>query len=231
MNYEKGTFLVIPNKDALRGKPSEMQAIYFWICEHADDNGQCFPSRRTLAKEAGCNVKTVDKYLHELEVCLLVKKVSREKKGSPEKMSNIYQVLILARGVPKTGLPGTENGATPSTENGSVTVSSINSIHITDIQELGTPPVVFDFEKELGKLQNSSKKHLKIVALYWFKKGWKFDNQIQCMEALKRDSVPAWRLRGYSGTEISAAIDYCSKFENWSLYAVGKYISDIINHK
>lgn len=150
MEYQKGSFVVIPNKKQLKGKPSEMQAIYYWICEHADENGICFPSRKTLAFEAGVNIKTVDKYIEQLELCGFLKKQIRKVEGKKENMSNLYQVMILDNGVvPKTALPSTKNGTTPSTKNGTVTITNINHNQLTNIAEASSadvPKVIKAFE-------------------------------------------------------------------------------------
>lgn len=132
MIYKKGSFTVIPNKEKLCGCPAEMQSIYFWICEHADNDGICFPTRKTIASEAGVNIKTLDKYLVLLvENCFLSKEV-RKVSGKKHNTSNLYQILIIDSEVaPKTVLPSTENGATPSTENGAETIPIINSNNLT----------------------------------------------------------------------------------------------------
>jgi hypothetical protein len=90
----------------------------------------------------------------------------------------------------------------------------------------------WDFEREFDKLRLSIKKNLKIVALYWHQKGWEFENKAQYQAALKRDLVAASQLVGYSGEQISQVMDFCQRtFEQWSLFAVVKQISNIINKK
>lgn len=130
MKYKKGTFVIVPNLDELKGKPSEMQAIYLWICHHADKDGVCFPTKTTISKEAGCSHNTVDKYIKRLvEDGFLETKERYTKNGG--NTSNEYQLLIL-------GVGTTNNGSTPPTNNGSQTISNTNHIHITKYMQVGT---------------------------------------------------------------------------------------------
>lgn len=157
MKYKKGSFTVIPNKEQLKGKPSQMQSIYFWICEHADTNGNCFPTRKTISQEAGVDIKTVDKYLLQLEEGGFLSKENRMKVGKKEKTSNLYQILIIEDVIPKKDVPPktvqrtTENGATPSTENGAETIPIINSIQLTVAKQSSAEiNEIIDLFKELN---------------------------------------------------------------------------------
>ena len=123
MKYKKGTFVIVPNLDELKGKPSEMQAIYLWICSHADKDGMCFPTKSTIEKEAGCSHNTVSKYLKQLvDDGFLAIKERYTKSG--RNTSNEYQLLILE------GIP-TNNGIDHPTNNGSQTISISNHTHLT----------------------------------------------------------------------------------------------------
>ena len=133
--YEKGTFNTVPNKNHLKGKPAEMQTIYFWIVDHADKNGSCFPSRTTLAEESGCNIKTVDKYIKQLILDGFITKTQRKKVDSNKHASNIYQLLNMEC-IPFIPDLSTEIGTDPQPEIGAVTIPSINNTHITTITEV-----------------------------------------------------------------------------------------------
>lgn len=134
MKYQKGTFNVVPNKEYLKGKPSVLQAVYFWIVDHANAEGECFPKRRTLAKEAGCDVKTVDKYLKVLIEEDFLTKTTRIKKGTKEFDSNLYQLLLKDNSLPsvENGItPSEQLGTTPSPENGAVTIPNVTQPNVT----------------------------------------------------------------------------------------------------
>jgi hypothetical protein len=92
---------------------------------------------------------------------------------------------------------------------------------------------VFSFVEELEKLRNNdSRKDYKIIALYWKKKNWKFDNKEQFSSALTRELRAAKTLKGYSGEDIAKSIKHCEiNYEEWSLETVFKRIQDVITKK
>ncbi len=115
MKYRKGTFTVVPNKDILRGKNPYLQIVYFWICDHANEEGVCFPSRQHLADESGVSLKTVDNMISELiKIGLLMKQTRKDGK---QNLSNIYQVMLLevSSSVSNTppSVPDTLGGSVP----------------------------------------------------------------------------------------------------------------------
>ena len=141
MKYSKGTFVVIPNKDYLKGMKPQVQTTFFWICEHSDENGICYPSRNKLAKEVGVGIKIIDRALKELEDKNLIKKTTRKKENSKENMSNLYQIMILGDVENDTTLvsemtpPRDKNDTTPRDKTDTVTISNNNSIHLTAKEE------------------------------------------------------------------------------------------------
>ena len=96
MRYRKDSFLVIPNKELLRGKAPQLQALYFWLCEHSNKQGTSFPTRQTLAEESGMSVRTVDMYTKELLELGILEKENRF--SGNEKISNLYHVIIKEQG-------------------------------------------------------------------------------------------------------------------------------------
>lgn len=90
----------------------------------------------------------------------------------------------------------------------------------------------FSFEKELEKLKENSRKDMKIIALYWKKKGYKFENKEQFSRGIKRELKAAQMLLGYSGEQILTAIDYCEEHYQkipWTLETCYKRIADLVN--
>lgn len=141
IKYEKGTFITVPNINNMDGKPSEMQSIFIWLCKYANDEGTCFPARRTLAKRAGCSLASVDKYLKQLEDDGFIKKTTRSTNINGQ-TSNLYQLQIIDGGVSKTILGYIENDTPPSIKNETLTKSNINSIHLTKDTDLQSDDVI-----------------------------------------------------------------------------------------
>ncbi|MCR4284971.1 MAG: hypothetical protein NUV97_02905 [archaeon] len=89
----------------------------------------------------------------------------------------------------------------------------------------------WDFLEELEKLKNSNRREFKIIALYWKKKKWKFENKAQFSSALKRELRPAKDLVGYKGDQISKAIIHCEEnYKEWTLETIHKAINKVINN-
>lgn len=91
----------------------------------------------------------------------------------------------------------------------------------------------FNFQEELIKLKESKRKDFKIIALYWKKKNWVFENREQFNAALTRELKAAKALKGYSGEQIAKAVGYCAKEypEVYTLETVHKRITDMVNKK
>lgn len=93
--YEKGSFITVPNRKKLAGLRPATQCLHTWLCCHANAEGDCFPSRKLLAKECGFkSARTVDKHMKILIDEGLVVKNSRTKNNV--KQSNLYTVIITA---------------------------------------------------------------------------------------------------------------------------------------
>ncbi|HEY9703852.1 MAG TPA: helix-turn-helix domain-containing protein [Allocoleopsis sp.] len=95
MKYKKGTFTIVPLLDKLQGLPPEAQTIFMRICQYADDNGQCYPSRSRLAKQSGIRtLKTIDKYIDMLCDVGILQKTTRKKEGTKQNETNLYQIVL-----------------------------------------------------------------------------------------------------------------------------------------
>ena len=238
MKYKKGTFLVIPNRNELEGKPCEMQTLYFWLCSYANDEGSCFPSRATLAKS--CNfssLRTVDKYIDMLVELGFIGKTKRKRKGGKSYISNLYQVRVL--NAPPSALDDT----TPSASNSTITVSNLNSNNPT--VEIGKAEAVikktkkqireespFIFKEELELLRQDKWKPKKIIYNYFLKKSMVFENRKQFDSAVGRFITPAQKLEGYSSSQIDRAMDYFEEKKlSWTLETISKNISEVVNRK
>lgn len=113
MRYERGSFITVPSKEVLRGLPSNVQTLYMWLCSYANETGNCFPSRNTLASDCGCSIRTIDATLKLLEESELIEKENRY--SNNEKSTNLYSVIIRggraksALGRAKSALPLEQN--------------------------------------------------------------------------------------------------------------------------
>lgn len=91
--YTKGSFIVVPNKDALRGMKPQTQALFLWLCHYANTSGKCFPAKKTLAADCGMSEASVLRSMDELIKACLVEKTIRKQKGD-RNQSNVYTVMF-----------------------------------------------------------------------------------------------------------------------------------------
>lgn len=215
-----------------------MQVIYFWIVDHANEFGQCFPGRVTLAKEAGCNVKTVDTYVKRLIEEGFISKQNRKSKGKKGLSSNMYQLLQMDKAetepLPVLPLALTENGSPALTENGAVTIPN-EQYPLTQLLEPPAPTtLLYSFKESLDKLKVSTWKVNKIIYLYFTRKNFYFDNEKQWRLAYRRCLKPGKLLEGYNSDQLWQTFEYCdTQFKDipWSLETVVKTISNVVNKK
>lgn len=128
--YEPGTFITVPNIKYLNSKPAEMRSIFFYLCERANDEGLSWPSRRSMSKESGCGLASVDKYLKQLEdECFILKKTRSDDEG--KQTSNLYQIILKTGLSQKEDTPSIENETGVGIKNDTRTITNINYKQLT----------------------------------------------------------------------------------------------------
>lgn len=96
--YQKGEFLVIPNKHVLAEAKAQIQAVYMWICNFTNEDGECFPSRQTIGRLAGVSESTVDRAIKWLcDKGALIRRKRKSEDGSTN-LTSIYQLMIVEMG-------------------------------------------------------------------------------------------------------------------------------------
>lgn len=94
----------------------------------------------------------------------------------------------------------------------------------------------FDYKAELQKLRDSRIKADKIIAQFFYFKGYEFENGVQMQSVVKRNSRVAKSLEGYTGGQIKKTMEFCEEDSiknkyDWGLETVAKKIPNIINKK
>jgi len=128
MKYQKGSFITIPNIEKLKEIDSYCQALFMWMCYHANQDGVCFPSRQRLAEEAGMSIASVKRAIKKLVDIGIIKKTER-KKGK-ENMTNLYEIIIVEVGSDRTHV-----GSERAEGVGSERPSELNTLSLTKSTE------------------------------------------------------------------------------------------------
>lgn len=230
--YKKGSFTIIPNKNILYGQKAALQSIYFWLCEHANENGTCYPGRTRLAFESGTNIKTVDKYLKEMVLLGILTVTNRFKKKTKD--TNLYQLMIVEdkekEGViPNLGLPYTKNGPTPSAENGPLTQPILTQPNNTETSS------VFNWEKSKEHMMSKEGSDMDIIATFLDEKKLVPATSAELTGYIKRYRKVAKDIAPFLGKDFDRfwkAVEMCkeeSKRLNyeWNLETIYKKITKI----
>jgi len=90
--HKPGTYILVHSKYKLQEIDAVGQSIFMWLCDHANQEGTCFPSISRLSKLCKKSKNTVKDRLKKLEKLGLIKKYIR-KTDFGENKSNLYQII------------------------------------------------------------------------------------------------------------------------------------------
>lgn len=94
------------------------------------------------------------------------------------------------------------------------------------MEEINNIP--FSMNEKLAVMRASEDKRMKIIALYWSYKGWRFQNELQYKKALQRELRISKELMGYDSKQITETMEFCDKeFEMWGLETIAKRVEDV----
>lgn len=176
--YEKGEFILTPNKNKLRGMKPQLQCLFMWLCEYSDiEDSTCYPSRKRLASDCGIGLSTLDRSIKELEDAGLISKMNRY--SDNEKLTNLYTIMMVPTSKKEATSP--QSGSTPPPRAGHRTnlirINPLNSTIANAIEPKGFG------NKDINELY-----------LYWenvcgYRLPSSKENRYACSNLLKKHSV------------------------------------------
>lgn len=93
MRYEKGNFIIVPNKSELKKLDAQSQVLFMWLCSFTDEKGQCYPSVKRLAECCGLSRNTIiDRVKILIDSGFLTKS---ERFSDNSQQSNLYQIHLI----------------------------------------------------------------------------------------------------------------------------------------
>jgi hypothetical protein len=96
---DTGPFAIVPEWLLVADVSDRAVRLYAVLARYADQAGECWPMRRTLADRLGCSVDSVDRAVRELKKAGAVRVEPRRTAGG-DQTSNTYTVVRLPRGAP-----------------------------------------------------------------------------------------------------------------------------------
>lgn len=201
MKYQKGSFITVPNSEALKGIHATAQCLFMWLCYHANQDGKCFPSRKRLAELCGASVDTIDKMTILLvEKNLIVKTI--RKKDEKENKTNLYEVII--------GGVAAENGHLAESNGEGVAAqigSELNPLSLTqsteDVVTQKTKKFVSDLKESLGGMTLNKQQ---ITEMQKFVSYWTEPNKSKTK--LKWELERTWDIKRRVGTWMRNSIKF-----------------------
>lgn len=229
----------ITESDEFLEMPTSTRLLYYDLGMNADDDGFVQPikiMRMTGAKNDDLNLLVARKYVipfdHGKVLVITDWRINNtiRKDRYTETIYLEYKRLLNVGGNGKYEL-GKPNGNQMAT----VGMHSIGEDRIgkdriekkrKDIVVVKNDDEVFDFKKELEKMETNQRREIQIVALYWKYNGFNLENKLQFQEAIKRELRPAIKLKGYSNERIVQTMDWLTNKTkiDWKLETIHKYI-------
>lgn len=150
MKYEKGSFITVPNQKRLIGMDPIAQTVFMWLCFHANQEGECYPSHVTIAREAGLGKTSVKKAISILVDGGLIEKENR--KDGKKNQTNLYQVIIGG-----VGREATEVGREATKGVGRETSRELNPSSLTQSTKLPFDTFWNLYDKKTGRPKSEKK--------------------------------------------------------------------------
>lgn len=244
-------FTIIPNF-VLNHSSHWDREVYIQMKRIAGEHGRCWTSRNTLAKQCGISVRKLDeclKYLMEHEWIRRIgtRKVSGMKGGVQEVYE--YQIVDLWRknisfyeGGAGGALPSGKGGAGGAYQGGAggaykeepnTKEDNTNEPPAREDDSSGKDEIQgrLDTAREIDRLGRSRKKAERIVAWYWRRKGFDFENHVQMAQQFGRDMKAASLMAkaDYTVDSVEEVAKYCDKnYERWTLETIGKVYHEVV---
>lgn len=125
--FDKGSFLVVPNKNAIKGLRPNLQVVMMWL---ADYGLTSWPSQETLARKCGLSKSTLIRCLNDLEQRGLIAKDMRFGSGGMQ-TTNAYRIILRDSNGGDNGGDANEQGGcqidTPGVSNLHTELTLMNS--------------------------------------------------------------------------------------------------------
>ena len=203
--FDKGTFILVPDKEALRGRPPLEQLVAIWIGDYGLTDA--FPSRKTIAEDCGVSVKSVDRAIAKLEHDgILIKRKRKNSNGGDT--SNSYSRVMgggnMSLGSDKNDTGGSDKNDTLTTPNIELTqneLTKLTNTYVPPATQAPLPQETLDLADLLKEKILKNQPTAKIDKNY--QKNW------------AKDIEKAHRIDGRSWNQLRGAIIYAQDYSDF----------------
>lgn len=211
--------------------------FYLYLKLYAINNHSAWPGSDTLANDLGMSKRTIVRLIKMME------DKGRLKVDRSNGKLNIYDITWYdeagEKSSAKMALVGKadqcQNGTRTSAKNGKAPVPKmVTPSYGTKISERienndsAEAPAQWTFKGALGRMMSDKRTEIRIVALYYFSKGFTYESSAQLATAIRRDVRPAIKLKTYSEARISKVMGWLKDNADfkWTLESVHKHIDE-----
>lgn len=203
--FDKGTFILVPDKEALRGRPPLEQLVAIWIGDYGLTDA--FPSRKTIARDCGVSVKSVDRAIAKLEQDgILIKRKRKNSNGGDT--SNSYSRVMgggnMSLGSDKNDTGGSDKNDTLTTPNIELTqnkLTQLTNTYVPPATQAPLPQKALDLADLLKEKILKNQPTAKIDKNY--QKNW------------AKDIEKAHRIDGRTWEQLRGAITYAQDYSDF----------------
>lgn len=224
--------LKIVDSDAFLDMPPSTQLLYFHLSMRADDDG-FVGNPKKITKMIGANdddfkILLAKRFLLSFETGVVV--VKHWKIHNYIQNDRYTETQYLEE---KSGLITKENGSyTECIQDGYTLETQVrlgkSKVRLGKSNIAETSSAEWDFKEALKKLDDSPRRDLNIISLYWKNKDPKLTNRSQAEIELRRCLRPAKLLMPYEDDRLVDTMNWLKKNADfkWTLESVAKYITE-----
>jgi hypothetical protein len=190
-----------------------VQAVYFWICDYANENGICYPSLKRLQADTSMSRSTVLRSISALVELKILKKKARFTEAG-DKDVNLYQIMIVDT------VKGGVMSEPPSVMSELGVVSPVNQGSVTDghrTKPIRTKPINTTTNVVVAKTPSND---INVCFAYWKEQlGYGIQsrtkpNRYACSNLLKRHGVEGVR-RLIDGVVVAQSDQYAPRIADF----------------
>lgn len=232
---DKKYFTIVPNI-ILNHSTANAQALYLQLKRLAGENGIVCCGSRYLQKQLKMTHNTIKKefaYLLEKKWIKFAGEENVMTDGGMQKMKSYKIVDLWKINIEEYQNNNTLIGKGYQNNNKGVSNEQRRGIKITtkeepnNIKNIVASDTPYSLKEEIKKLEDSPRRDLNIIALYFEHKQPDLQNRNQYEVALKRHLKPAGELKVFTDAQIVKALEYAKKEykDIWTIETLSKILT------